>query len=139
MKKYLTILLLFIFAAVVYAENESFYDALQNCSPYSSNGAFNHINSGKNIQIHILGMENDKCVYQEKIIDLELSSCMTCRLTQKQIDRLVRVQHKYSNVWEYPYKETFVYDPDNVQTDPVMELWNKYITDSSICNIEMSE
>ena len=140
MKKYILIIcLLLISANIVKADDEAFYRALQGCTQYSSEGQSKTEGSSVMFHSQILGWQNDKCVYKEKVSFSGINSCTTCRLSQKQIDELVNVMRSYSTVRKYSGEEPDISKIENVQNNPVVKVWNKYLTDSSVCTIELSK
>lgn len=140
MKKYLvTVSLLLILASIVQADDEAFYRALQGCTQYTSTGQTQTDGSAVKFQSQILGWENDKCVYKESVNFSGINSCTTCKLSQRQIDELVKVMRAYSTVQKYSGEQPDLSSVNNVQNNPIVKVWNKYFTDSSVCTIELSK
>lgn len=140
MKKY------FIFCAVllcaviaVSANDESFYSALQTCSPYSDGGQVSTEGMSVSFRNEIAGKNGDKCIYREFVNFSGINSCTTCRLTQKQIDELVKVMRAYSTVQQYSGEKVDISRLGNVQNNPVVKVWNKYLQDSSVCTMEYNK
>ena len=123
----------------VFAYDNSFYNALQSCSHYSTDG--NVKTEGLNVKVkeEILGKENNKCVYKETL-DIEgAKSCITCRFTQAQINELLKVMKAYSTIQEYTGESIDTSKLSAVQNNPVIKVWNKYLNDSTVCTIEMQK
>lgn len=140
MKKYLFIAcLLLISASIVNADDEAFYRALQGCTQYSGEGQSKTEGSIVKYHSQILGWQNDKCVYKENVSFSGINSCTICKLSQKQIDELVNVMRAYSTVQKYSVDEPDLSKIENVQNNPIVRVWNKYLTDSSVCTIELSK
>ena len=140
MKKYfLTTIVLISAVAFVTADDEAFYTALQSCSPYSSSGQTKTDGAVVNFQSKIVGKENDKCVYEEKVNFSGIDSCTVCKLSQKQIDELVNVMRAYSTVQKYSGESPDTSSLQNVSNNPVVKVWNKYLMDSSVCTVELSK
>jgi hypothetical protein len=85
-----------------------------------------------------LGWQSDKCIYKELVTFSGLESCTTCRFTQRQIDELVNVMRAYSTVQKYSGGSVDTSTLQAVQNNPVVKVWNKYLQDSSVCTIELS-
>jgi hypothetical protein len=45
----------------------------------------------------------------------------------------------YSTVQKYSVDEPDLSKIENVQNNPIVRAWNKYLTDSSVCTIELSK
>ena len=124
---------------IVTADDSAFYNALQNCSAYSSNGETATDGALAKFQSKILGWQNDKCVYKEKVDYAGIEATTTCRFSKKQIDELVDVMRAYSTVQKYSADKVDTSSLKNIKGNPVVNVWNKYLMDSSVCNIEMSK
>ena len=140
MRKFLSvILLLLLITATVFAGDEAFYSALENCKSYSGSGQTKTEGAVARYKSQILGWENDKCVYQEKVNFSGVDSCTTCRLSKNQIAELVKVMRAYSTLQGYSDENIDTSSLQNVSGNPVVKVWNKYLMDSSVCTIELSE
>ena len=141
MKKVLFIVLGILFTSVIVSagDDEAFYKALQNCSSYSSSGSTTTDGAVATFKSQIKGWENDKCVYKEYVEYSGINSCTTCKLTQRQIDELVNVMRAYSTVQKYSDEQVDTSKLSNVEGNPVVKVWNKYLMDGSVCNIEFSK
>ena len=131
----------FVFIAVVCvtlaasANDEKFLQALQSCSSFSDSGSVNTEGLDVVTQKNILGMESDRCVYQEKVRFSGINSCVTCRFTDSQINEIVSVMRAYNLVQRYSGESVDTSSLDSVKDNPVVRVWNKYLQDSSICTI----
>ena len=140
MKKYFIIVLLLLLLVIsVKADDEAFYTALESCRPYSSNGQTKTEGALASFRSQILGWENDKCIYKEQVNYSGIEACTTCRLTQRQINELVKVMRAYTTVQKYSGEEPDISSLQSVQGNPVVKVWNKYLNDSSVCTIELSK
>lgn len=140
MKKYiLALLVVFLTILIVTADDSAFYNALQNCSAYSSSGETTTDGALAKFQSKILGWQNDKCVYKETVNYSGIDATTTCRFSKKQIDELVDVMRSYSTVQKYSADKVDTSSLNNIKGNPVVNVWNKYLMDSSVCNIEMSK
>ena len=122
-----------------YAGEEDFYNALQNCSKYSSNGETVTDGAVVKFSTHIAGWEDDKCIYKERLNYSGIEACTTCRLTQRQINELTDVMRAYTTVQKYSVEKLDTSSMKNLEGNPVINVWNKYLKDSSVCNIELSK
>ena len=140
MKKYL-ILGIILFSATIFvaAKDDAFVTALQGCSRYSESGQVNTEGMSVKFKNQILGWEGDKCIYKETVNYAGIDSCTTCRLTKRQINELVNVMRAYSTVQKYSTEKLDTSNLSNVQDNPVVNAWSKYLQDSSVCTIEMKE
>lgn len=140
MKRFIISGFILIFsAAIVSAGEERFYNALLNCSLYSESGQIN--TDGMNIKFRnqILGWDNGKCTYKEYVTAAGIDSCTTCQFSKKQINELVKVMSAYSTVQRYSGERPNLSNMSEVQKNPVVNVWNKYLQDSSVCTIELSQ
>lgn len=126
-------------AIVVSADDNKFYNALQTCSPYSDGGQVSTEGMNVSFKNEIVGKSGDKCIYKEIVNFSGINSCTTCKFSQKQIDELVKVMRAYSTVMQYSEEKVDVSKLSNVQNNPVVKVWNKYLQDSSICTMEYSK
>lgn len=140
MKNYLLLtVVLLLSATFAFANEEAFYKALEGCSLYSSSGETRTEGAVAKYQSQILGWQSDKCVYKEIVSFAGIDSCTTCRFTQRQIDELVNVMRAYSTVQRYSGGNVDTSTLQAVTNNPVVNVWNKYLRDSSVCIIELSK
>lgn len=138
MKKYLIFgLAVSMTALIASANEEAFYSALQTCSPYSDGGQVTTDGINVSFKNQIVGKEGDKCVYKEHVNFSGMDSCTTCKLSQKQINELVKVMRAYSTVQKYSGETVDTSSLKNVQNNPVFQVWNKYLQDSSVCTMDL--
>jgi len=140
MKKFtIVFLILLTTSALVRANEDAFYTALQGCTKYSSSGETTTDGVVAKFKTQILGWENNTCVYKESVNFAGIEACTTCRLTQRQIDELVDVMRAYSTVQKHSNEKTDLSSFSKVQGNPIVNAWNKYLMDSSVCTIELSK
>lgn len=140
MKKFVLFLSFVIVTTLcVFAYDNSFYSALQTCTHYVSTGNVNTEGMNVKVKEEILGKENNKCVYKETIDISGSKSCIVCRFTQNQINELIKVMKAYSTIQEYTGEEVDTSKLSAVQNNPVVKVWNKYLNDSTVCNIEIQK
>lgn len=138
MKKYLLLILTFVFISVLaYAGEAEFFDALRNCSSYTSSGSSKTDGVILKFNNQILGWQNDKCLYKEQVNYGGIDACITCLLTRKQINELVEVMDAYTKLQKYTNTKPDVSSLDAVKDNPVVNAWNKYLADPNICNMQM--
>ena len=136
MKKSLIIIFtIFLTALVVIAQDSMFTASLKDCSSFTESGTVN--TEGMNVQStkHIVGWDNDKCIYKETVNFNGLNVTTTCKLSRPQIDELVSVMNAYSLVQEYSNESIDTSKLSEVKNNPVVKAWNKYLMDSSICTM----
>lgn len=137
MKKYMIFTVaLVITTLIVLADDSKFTNALRNCSSYSESGNVN--TEGMDVQSskQIVGKQGDKCVYREKINFAGSNVTITCRFTQPQIKEITSVIDAYALVNQYSKNNIDTSKLSSVQDNPVVQVWNKYLQDSSVCTME---
>ncbi len=140
MKKYcIFAITLVLTTLIVLADDARFTNALKNCSSYSESGTVNTEGMNVTSTKKILGWEGDRCVYQEKVQFAGIDSCITCKLTQPQINELVSVMQAYAVVQKYSNAEVDTSSISAVQNNPVVKAWNKYLQDSSVCSMTSNQ
>ena len=140
MKKYQLFVVIALFTILaVFANDEQFYSALQNCSSYTDSGS--SVVDGQNIKFknQILGWSNGKCTYKEIVNYGGNDMCVTCKLSKAQVDELVGVMRAYSVVQKYSGEKVDTSKLSAVENNPVVNAWNKYLKDSSVCSIDIAE
>ena len=140
MKKFVLFLSFVVITTLcVFAHDNSFYSALQSCSHYSSSGDVKTEGLNVKVKEEIIGRDGNKCIYKETL-DIEgAKSCITCRFTQVQVNELVKVMRAYSTIQEYTGEEVDTSKLSAVQNNPVVKVWNKYLNDPSVCNIDVQK
>ena len=139
MKKFFAILILLFSVISVFANDNDFFNALQNCSSYSNNGETKTDGILAKFQSQISGWDNNKCIYKEHVNYSGIDAITTCKFSQRQLDELVDVMRAYSKVQSYSTDKLDTSSLDNIKGNPVVNVWNKYLMDSSVCNIELSQ
>ncbi len=128
-----------IAAITVTADDNGFYNAFQSCTNYVGNGEISTDGSIAKYKTQILGWESDKCVYKEHVNYSGIEAVTTCRFSQRQVDELVDVMRAFSTVQKYSTEKLDTSSINNIIGNPVVNAWNKYLMDSSVCNIELSK
>ena len=140
MKKYFIVFAILIFSsAFSLADDEAFYSALQNCKAYSNQGQTKTDGNNIAFKSQILGWENNKCTYKESVSFAGMDSCTICKFSKDQINELVTVMRAYSTVQKYSGETVDTSSLSAAQNNPVVRVWNKYLSDPAVCNIEFSK
>ena len=137
MKKILLfIVITFITVSKVVADyDDSFMRALKNCTPYSSNGAVDVQGISADYSTKILGWENNKCSLVKKISLSNANICINCNFTRQQIYELTKTMATYGGA---PLdKGIDISNPDSIQNSPIMNIFNKYLSDPSTCIMDV--
>ena len=131
----ITLFILISTTLISLADDVKFINALKNCSSYSETRNIN--TEGMNVNSHkqILGWENDRCVYKEKVNFSGTDSCMVCKFNKSQINEIVNVMKAYNTVQMYSPQEIDTSSYEAVKNNPVVKVWGKYLQDSSVCTL----
>ena len=131
----ITLFILLSTTLISLADDAKFINALKNCSSYSEIGNIN--TEGMNVNSHkqILGWENDRCVYKEKVNFSGTNSSMVCKFNKSQINEIVNVMEAYNTVQMYSSQEIDTSSYEAVKNNPVVKVWGKYLQDSSVCTL----
>ncbi len=136
MKKSIILLLALVATTLfVIAEDSRFTSSLRNCTSFTESGTVN--TEGMNVQStkQIMGWESDKCVYKETVNFNGLNVTTTCKLTRPQIEELTSVMDAYALVQKYSNDSVNTSKLSEVQNNPVVKAWNKYLQDGSVCTM----
>ena len=140
MKKYLILIsAVFIAVLTVYAGEDRFYSAFRNCSSYSDSGSSTVDGQTIKFRNQIAGWHNDKCIYKETVNYGGMEICTTCQFTKDQLTELVDVMKSFSTVQKYSGTTVDTSSLEGVKNNPVVNVWSKYLQDSSVCKINMPE
>ena len=139
MKKFFTVILILIISCIctVSAQNnDSFINALRNCTPYNSSGEIdiNGITAVTTKQMR--GWQNDKCTYKESISFQDKTINTVCRFSRPQIDEIVSVADAYYLTQKYSQEEVDTSSFESVKNNPIAQVIGKYLQDSSVCTTE---
>ena len=124
--------------AVMADHDARFFNALKTCSPYVSNGVVDTQGVTTDYKSEIVGWSNDKCVYKESVKFSGVDSCVTCRFSKAQLDELLKVMQAYQTVQAYSPDDVDITNIEELEKNPVVNIWNKYIQDSSICTMSIN-
>ena len=137
MKKIFLVLSIILTASFVYAESDArFVSALKTCSPYESNGSREVQSIGADYKSQIVGWENNKCVYKKYVSLQGLSLCTVCKFNKYHINQIVKTMETYKTGFDEYGNEVDINNVEAIKNTPVVRLWNQYLADPSICNVE---
>ena len=140
MKKLLVFILLVSISSPAFADHdEKFFNALKTCSPYVSNGALDLKNISADYNSKILGWQEDKCIYIERVNFSGLQGCLTCEFTQNQIDEISEIMQASKIIQNHTDEEIDISDNESLKHHPMTKMWNKYMNDPSICRIDINQ
>ena len=135
MKKYLFLIIVIMVTTLFATAKTDFLSSFKTCSNYSESGTVNtqgmQVTSNKTIE----GWEGNKCVYKEKVSFSGIDSTTICKFTKSQLDEIVSVMQAYELVQKYSNEKVDTSSLEANQNNPVVKVWQKYIQDSSVCNI----
>ena len=138
MRKYIILaFILTVTTIIAIAEDSKFINALEKCSSYSESAVVN--TEGMNVQSKksISGREGNKCVYKETVNLAGVNSTVTCKLTQPQINELTSVMKAYDLMQKYSNETVDTSSLSNMDNNPVVNVWNKYLQDPSTCELNI--
>ena len=136
MKKALIIMFLIIgVTLVVSAGNNNFSDSLKTCSYYSENGNVQTEGVVVKSSKQITGWEGEKCVYKETVDFAGMNTTITCKFDKPQISELTSVMDAYAVLQGYSENNVDTSSLENVQNNPIVKVWNKYLNNKSVCSI----
>ena len=136
MKKFLFIISIVFTILTVTANEDDFIKSLKNCTPYSQTGTVTTEGMDVTSKKQILGHQVDKCVYKETVNFGGANTSFTCKFSKAQINEITSVMNAYSLVQQYSGEKVDTSSISNVQNNPVVKVWNKYLQDPSVCAIE---
>lgn len=127
-------------SAKTIAENSvDFLAAFKNCDTFRSTDVVEIDGITSKVTKHLVGWDGYSCTYRETVEfkDLNFKSDVTCKFTGEQVREIYNVMLAES---ENSKKHPEQYQNLNLETaqkTPVVQVWNKYLGDSSVCKIEM--
>lgn len=140
MKKILISIFAIIFTAyIAFASNTDFSTALKNCSNYEENGSVKTEGVVVKSSKQIIGWERDRCVYKETVNFADINTTITCKLNRSQIDELTAVMSAYELLHNYSNESVDTSSLENVQNNPVVKVWNRYLNDKATCSIGFNQ
>ena len=135
MKKFLIVMLSVISATIIVYASGNFSESLKSCSSYSENGNVKTEGIVVKSTKQIMGWEKDRCVYKETIDFAGINTTITCKLNKPQINEITSVMDAYAILENYSENNVDTSSLENVQNNPVVKVWNKYLNDKSVCSI----
>lgn len=137
MKKFLLIVtVLFVTTNFVFANDDKFVNALRNCSlTYKETDTVN-VNGVKALSSKSMsGWKNGKCTYIEKVTINSRDFTTKCSFTKSQVSEIVSVADAYYTTMKYSGENPDTSSLDAVKNNPLYNVMNKYLQDSSVCSI----
>ena len=129
-----------IFSAVsVSAEqDERLLNALKNCQPYTGYGSLEIKGVSADYKTQVVGLdEQNRCVYKKYVTVFDQELCTVCKFTRYHISEIVRTMNTYEVGYNESGEEVNIEDVEAIKNTPVVKLWNRYLNDPSICNVEL--
>ena len=135
MKKIFLLAIFISLGLYSYANDSDFSKSLKDCLYYTESGQVN--TDGVNVQTtkQILGWNGNKCTYKEKMQFSGMNVDVTCNFNKSQLQEISSVIDAYSLVQQYSGETVDTKNSQEVQNNPVVKVWNKYLQNSSVCNI----
>ena len=119
------------------AQNEDmFINALRNCTPYNSSDEININGITATSVKQMQGWQGDKCYYKETVKLNGMDFTTSCKFTKEQIHEIVSVADAYFLTQKYSKEEIDLSSSDTVKNNPIVQVLNKYLQDSSVCSIQ---
>ena len=138
-KNAILVIALTLLCLAVHSTEASFPKALRNCTAFTDSGTVS--SSGMNIKStkHIIGWQGDKCIYKENVSFSGIDSEIVCRFTKPQLNELASVLEAYELMQKYADEEPDFSDLDEVQKNPAVRAWQKYLANESICKVSAEQ
>jgi hypothetical protein len=80
--------------------------------------------------------ENNKCVYKKYVSLQGISVCTVCKFNKYHINQIVKTMEMYKTGFDEYGNEVDINNVETMKNTPVVRLWNQYLADPSICNVE---
>lgn len=129
-----------IVSAKSIAENSvDFLAAFKNCDSFKSSDIVEIDGITSKVTKHLVGWDGYSCTYKETVEfkDLNFKSDVTCKFTGEQVREIYTIMEaEAENSKLHPEKYQNM-SLESAQKTPVVQVWNKYLGDSSVCKIEM--
>ncbi len=136
MKKFLIILSVIVsLCLAVNANDDRFIEALKNCSHYTDSGSVNVSGVNAVTTKSISGWQNEKCIYKENLKMNGTNMNVSCHFSKPQIKEITSVADAYFLTQKYSATETDLSSLDAVKNNPLVNVFNKYLQDPSVCQI----
>ena len=129
----------FVSAKSVAENSVDFLAAFKNCDSFRSTDVIEIDGITSKVTKHLVGWDGYSCTYKETVEfkDLNFQSKVTCKFSGEQVREIYDVMLEESeNSKKHPEKYQNL-NLESAQKTPVVQVWNKYLGDSSVCKIEM--
>ena len=139
MKKFLITLFVICVCLAVYArsQDDKFINALRDCSSYKDSGNVNTEGITAQSTKEITGWNNDKCVYKEAVNLNGANVNIKCSFSKAQIKEITSVADAYYLTLQYSQENIDTSSLDSIKSNPLANVFNKYIQDPNVCSINM--
>ena len=130
--------MIFSTVSVSAEQDERLLNALKNCQPYTGYGSLEIKGVSADYKTQVVGLdEQNRCVYKKyvTVFDQELST--VCKYTRYHISEIVRTMNTYEVGYNEYGEEVDIEDVEAIKNTPVVKLWNRYLNNPSICNVEL--
>ena len=124
---------------VMAEHDQRFFKALSNCTPYISNGSIEVSNVIVDYKSQIFGWENDRCVYKETVKFSDIDSCVICHFSRSQIADILGVMKNYKIAQSSTGEEVDIMNVKELKNTPVAKVWNRYLQDPTVCQLEINK
>ena len=135
MKKILVFISVLCICLMVKASDDVFINALRTCSNFRDSGTVNTEGVSAKTTKQITGWHDGKCTYKENIKMNGLNINMTCHFTKAQIQEITSVADAYYLTLKYSQEQTDLSSPDAAKNNPLANVFNKYLQDQSVCEM----
>ena len=146
-KKFLAFALTAIICGcIVYAQEKSvientseFMSAFKNCTEFKSVDEIEIDGVTSKVTKKIIGWDGYNCRYQEivEFKEIGFKSKVNCNFSGEQVREIYSVMEKEAlDAAKNPQKYQNM-SLEQAQKSPVLKVWNKYLGDSTVCQIEM--
>ena len=139
MKNFALLIAIALTSSVAFSQeilSPKFMKALSTCSTFSDSGNVQSDGVSLKSTKKILGKKDGKCQYQEVLNFENESATVTCSFTQAQVDEIIEVMNAYDVLQKYSKEKVDVSSYAAVQDNPIVQVWSKYLMDSSVCTIK---
>ena len=140
MKKYIiyVIVLATAFFTICAASDndDKFINALRNCTPYNVSGDLTVNGITATTVKQMRGWQNDKCTYQETISFGGNTITTVCRFSRPQIQEITSVADAYYLTQKYTGEELDTSSTEAIKNNPIAQVMNKYLQNSSVCTMQ---
>lgn len=118
---------------------DKFIDALRNCSSFSDSGTININGIDAKSEKQMLGWQGDKCVYKESLNYNGNNILTVCKFSRTQVNEIVSTADAYFMSLRSSGHQPDLSSLESIQNNPVSNIMSRYLQDSSVCTMSVSE